>query len=136
MIDPTLAISDALVARLKADGGMNALVAGRVFDSVPANTQKPYANIGEAQLLPDKADCVDGTRMAFPVHGWANGPKSVEIKELGAAMLAALDEAEDVLTVQGHRIVSCEFEQVQYLKDPDPSIQHVVIVLIILTEPV
>lgn len=133
MIDPSLALQDALVARLKAAAGVTALVGTKVYDAVPPTAARPYVNVGKPQLLPDKSDCVDGVRAAFPIHGWADGPKSVQIKQLGAAMLAALDEAE--LAVSGHRVVFCEFEQVQYLDDPDPNVQHVVIVLIIETEP-
>jgi hypothetical protein len=133
MSDPSLPMQAAIVARLKANGAVSAIVEGRVFDAVPTRAAKPYVNLGQPQVIPDKATCVDGAEVSYPVHGWAEGPQSVEIKQLGAAVVAALDEIE--LTVTGHRLVVFELEQLQYLDDPDGITKHFVAVFRALTEP-
>lgn len=137
MIDPTLPMQAAIVARLRSYSAVTAIVgsgaASKVFDAVPPNADKPYVNLGTPQVLPDKASCIDGAEVSYPVHGWSKGPKSVEIKELGAAVVGALDEYE--MTVSGHRIVVFELEQLQYLDDPDGITKHFVAVFRALTEP-
>lgn len=143
MIDPTLALHIAIVTALRADTGVRAIVgvppADRIYDAVPDAAVKPYIAIGRAQVLPDKAPCIDGADVAFPVHGWANGPETAEIKALGAAILAALDPAdgddEPLIAVAGHRVIRFEVEQAQYLDDPDPNTQHVAIIFRAHTEP-
>jgi hypothetical protein len=133
MLDPSLPLHAAIVAQLRATESLVDLVGGSIFDAPPQNAARPYVSLGEPQVVPDKADCVDGARTAYPIHGWADGPDSVLIKQIGAALLAAIDEA--ALIVEGHRVISCEFEQVQYLNDPDPLTRHVVVIPNILTEP-
>lgn len=133
MSDPSLPMQAALVARLKDVSSVTSIVGQRIYDAVPANATKPYINLGQPQIIPDKATCVDGAEVSYPVHGWSTGPASVQIKQLGAAVLSALDEY--ALTVSGHRVVVFELEQVQYLDDPDGITKHFVAVFRALTEP-
>jgi hypothetical protein len=133
MIDPSLELNDAIINALKGDPAVAAAVGAKVYDSVPAATAKPYINLGQPQILPDKADCVDGAEVAYTIHGWADGPKSVVIKTVGKAIAGALDGTEFTLT--GHRTVLSELEQIQYLDDPDGSTKHVAVTIRVLTEP-
>lgn len=134
MADPTLPLQKAMVARLKANSDIVGLVGAKVFDSVPPSTAKPYVNMGLPQVLPDKADCVAGAEVMFSVHGWSAGPDTVEVKRIGAAILRALDEAEDMV-VDGHHLTVFELEQMDYLNEPDGIVKHVSIVFRALTEP-
>lgn len=133
MSDPTLPLQAVLISTLKAHPGVQAEVADRVFDAIPSGAPKPYINLGKPEVLPDKYECVDGSEISWPIHGWAAGPPSVAIKRLGGAILAALDEVE--LAPVGHRVVVWELEQTIYLDDPDPTVQHVVVTFRGLTEP-
>lgn len=133
MSDPSLPMQAAISAALKGNGAVSAIVSGRVYDAVPTDAPKPYINLGQPQVIPAKATCIDGAEVSYPVHGWASGPQSVQIKQLGAAVVAALDEIE--LTVSGHRLVVFELEQIQYLDDPDGITKHFVAVFRALTEP-
>ena len=134
MIDPTLPVQSAVVTTLKASAAVAAIVGAKVYDVPPPNPQKPYVTIGEIQFLPDKADCIDGAEMAIPVHGWSGTQSSVQVKQLGDAILRALDDK--VLPIIGHRAVIFELEQVQYLRDPDGVSHHSVTIFRALTEPV
>lgn len=133
MIDPTLPMQAAIVARLKAAAPVVAIVGASVYDAVPENAEKPYISLGQPQVIPDKATCLDGAEVSYPVHGWSIGPRSVEIKQLGAAVTGALDEY--ALAVSGHRVVVFELEQLQYLDDPDGITKHFVAMFRALTEP-
>lgn len=133
MTDPSLAMQAALVARLKAVGAVTSIVGQRVYDAVPTDAVKPYVNLAQPQVIPDKATCVDGSEVSYPVHGWTTGPQSVAIKQLGKAVVDALDEYD--LTVTGHRVVVFELEQLRYLDDPDGITKHFVAVFRALTEP-
>lgn len=133
MSDPTLALQAAIVASLKGAAAVSALVGSRVFDAPPPSQTKPYITLGQPQVLPDRADCIDGAEVSYPIHGWAAGPQSDGIKRLGIAIAAALDGQE--LTLTGHRTVLCEVDQIQYLDDPDGLTKHVVVGLRVLTEP-
>ncbi len=133
MSDPSLPLQAAIVARLKEFSALTSLVGNRVYDAVPTNAAKPYINLDQPQVLPDKASCLDGAEVSYPVHGWSNGPASVEIKRLGAAVVAALDEHD--LVVNGHRVVVLELEQLQYLDDPDGITKHFIAIFRVLTEP-
>lgn len=134
MIDPSLEFQRVLVANLTGDAVVSALVGGRVYDAVPADAQKPYVVIGQPQVLPDKASCLDGTETYLKIDGWSSGPQSVEIKRLGAAVVAALDEAELVLS--GHRVPVFEVDQVLYIDDPDGITKHFTATFRALTEPI
>lgn len=134
MIDPTLEVQSAFVTTLKADADVAAIVAARVYDIPPPSPVKPYITIGEIQLLPNKADCLAGAELAVPVHGWSGTTSSVQVKQLGKAIIDALDDPA-VLGLLGHRAVICELEQAQYLRDPDGITHHAVIVFHLLTEP-
>jgi hypothetical protein len=135
MIDPSLLVSAAILARLKADAGVVAVVAQRVFDVVPPEADRPYVSLGQPQVIPIRTGygCDPGAEIAVAVHGWTIGPESVVSRQLGAAIVAALDEHELVMT--GHRTVLCELQQNQYLEDPDGITKHSVATFRILTEP-
>lgn len=133
MSDPSLPMQAAIVTRLKAFSSLSAIVGQKIYDAVPTNAVKPYINLDQPQVLPDKASCLDGSEISYPIHGWSKGPASVEIKQMGAAVVAALDEHE--LVVSGHRVVVFELEQLQYLDDPDGITKHFVAIFRALTEP-
>lgn len=137
MIDPTLELQKAIFETLHDSTAVQALIGDvsppRIYDKVSPTAVKPYISLGQPQVLPDKADCIDGAEVSFQVDGWAEGPQSVAIKRLGAAISGALDGVEFVLP--NHRTVLCELEQMQYLDDEDGFTKHVAVTLRILTEP-
>lgn len=135
MIDPSLAVAAAIISRLKAYAQVTDIVGQRVYDVVIPAAQLPYVTVDQPQVLPMRmgSGCEAGAEISILVHGWSNGPESVEVKQLGAALIAALDEHELVLT--GHSTVLNELEQVIYLNDPDGIVKHAAVTFRILTEP-
>ena len=132
--DPSLQLQKAIVARLKSDAGVDAIIAGRIYDHVPNPATKPYVSFGPFQLLPEHGDCLDGGEAFVTLDGWANGPDSVAIKQLGTAVAKALDLAPIVLEAP-QRLVEMSIEQIQYLRDPDGITAHAVITVHAFTEP-
>lgn len=132
--DPSLELQKAIVARLKTDPGVDAIIAGRIFDAVPDGASKPYVSLGLFQLLPEHGDCLDGGEAFVTLDGWANGPDTVEVKRLGTALAKALDQAPLLLDTP-QRLVEITIEQTQYLRDPDGITAHAVLVLHAFTEP-
>ena len=136
MIDPSLELQRVIFQTLSANAAVYAIVGEsppRVYDHVPEDAFKPYISMNQPQVLPDKADCIDGAETFFQVDGWSAGPGSVEIKRLGAAIAGALDGVEFVMV--GHRTVLCELQNIQYLDDPDGVTKHAAVTIRTLTEP-
>lgn len=131
--DPAVALQTALVAHLKADAGVTAVCAGRVFDAVKLDAVLPYVAFGPFQMLPEHGDCLDGCECFIQLDAYAPGPDTKLIKIFGAALAAALDEAE--VTLNNHRLVGLSIEQTQYLRDPDGITTHAVISVRALTDP-
>lgn len=138
MKDPSLQVTDALVRALKLDPGVDAIVHGRVYDSVPDAQALPYVQVGKPQVLPERATCLNAATLTVIVHGWTQGPKSVESKQLGAAIIEALDFPDNIvpdLQATGFRVLYCQLDQAVYLDDVNPNRQHAAVTFSIVTEP-
>jgi len=125
MSDPSLELQAAIVGKLKNDPGVQAVVGQRVYDEVPNNPTFPYISIGDNQVLPDKANCIDGTEIFWQLDGWARDPTFPMTKQISKAVVAALDD--QAITVTGYAVVVCEISTVNYLHDPDGITRHVAI---------
>lgn len=99
MSDPSLPLSDALMAAIRADPGVLAAFSGgkvRVYDIPPQNppqgTGKPYVVLGNVAPISDAAECLDATRVAVTVDVWSltDPPGTREAKRIMAAVLAVL----------------------------------------------
>jgi hypothetical protein len=125
MSDPSLELQAAIVAKLKADAGVLAVVGTRIYDEVPNNPTFPYISLGDNQVLPDKADCIDGTEIFWQIDGWARDPTFPMVKQISKAVVAALDDQN--ITVSGYAVIVCELNTTNYLRDPDGITRHAAI---------
>lgn len=131
MSDPSLELQATLLDMLK--GNLGDAVGDRVYDEPPVNAVYPYVTLGDCQVLPDKADCIDGV-IAYPiVHVWSSDPGFAEAKTITKAVLALLDDQEIVVT--GFNVVVFEFESVHYLRDPGGLVRHAAITFHSLIQP-
>ncbi len=122
MSDPSLPLQSSLIAVLRANAPVAALVGARVYDSVPPTPTFPYVALGDVQVIPDKADCIDGVEVFAQIDGWSRAVGYPEVKRIGAAIVAALDD--QPVTVTGYDVVVFEIENIQYLRDPDGLTRH------------
>lgn len=122
MSDPSLPLQAELVGRLKAAAGLTALIGDRVYDEPPGSPIFPYVTLGESQVLPDKVDCIDGTELFPAIDAWSRAQGFPEVKQIGAAVIAALDDA--ALNVAGYNVIVFQIENIRYLRDPDGRTRH------------
>lgn len=127
MADPSFALQAAIIAALAADAGVTALVpVARIYDEPPQNQTFPYIYLGEAQVLPEKYDQVDGSEPHLTIHAYSRRPGFGEVKRVTAAIVAAIDDQPPDVT--GFAVIEFLLEQINYLHDPDGVTRHAAIV--------
>jgi hypothetical protein len=122
MSDPSLPLQDALIKALRADGVLPAAVGARVYDQVPSSPTYPLVTLGDGQVLPDKAECIDGVEIVLQIDVWSRKVGYAEAKQIGAAVIAALDD--QALTVDGFNVTVFELSSALYMRDPDGQTRH------------
>lgn len=127
----SLALQGAIVAALKADADVAALVGARVFDVVTPGADYPYISLGEDQVLPDGGDCFDAYDIRSTIHLWSRTVGFPEVKRLAAAVDAVLGSD---LVVPGHHVIECGLTDTRFLRDPDGLTSHAVLSLQTLIE--
>jgi Protein of unknown function (DUF3168) len=128
MSDPSLELQAAIIDRLKDDAGVQAVVGQRVYAVPPTTPTFPYISLADNQVLPDKADCIDGTEIFWQIDGWSrneNSSTGPTHKRISKAVVAALDDLP--LTVTSYNNIICELNTINYLRDPDGLTMHVAI---------
>lgn len=124
MANPELEIQGAIVARLKADAGVAALVAGRVYDTVPANAVFPYVTIGPVDSVDDDADCITGLLVAQQIDVWSRAVGTPEAKKIVDAVRHALHDQEAALPLSSNGMAYFECRNARINRDPDGLTSH------------
>lgn len=132
--DASVPLHRAVVAKLKADGGVMAIVGDRVYDDPPPSPVKPYITLGPMDVIPEVAQEYEGSETSMQVDAWVAGPGGNGARQLGRAIRAALHEANLTLT-EDQRLISLTVEMTRYLEEPDGVSKHVAVTLSALTEP-
>lgn len=101
---PALALQAGLVAALKADAGIAALVGARVYDEPPQGVVFPYVAIGALDVEPFRNSCaLSAWRVSFAVEAHSRPVSGrVEATRIAEAIALAIDEQEPAITVAGH----------------------------------
>jgi hypothetical protein len=114
------ALQKALVARLKGNAGVAALVGARVHDEPPQSPVYPYLRIGDINLAPLRTDGIaTASDLLVPVHGHSRATGKVEAARLAEAVIAALDEAHAAITVTGFRLAWIQVETTLVRREAD-----------------
>lgn len=122
MADPTLALQAALVAALKADAGVSALVGARVYDRAPEAVAFPYLSLGPERTEPFDAQGTEGREIVWQVDVWSEAAGRVEARQIMAAVAARLHEG--ALTVTGFAFVMGILLSQRTLAEPDGARTH------------
>ena len=131
MSDPSLPVQKAMVGAMRAAD----VAGGRIYDQVPdAPVTFPYVTLGDCQVMPDKADCIDGSIVFPQVDVWSRSVGYPETKQIVTDVLAALDD--QALVVDGYELTVFEFHEVRYLRDPDGITRHGVMTFHGLLQPI
>lgn len=131
MSDPSLELQATLVAALK--GVSPQISGGRIYDEPPNSPTFPYVTLGDCQVLPDKAGCIDGTEVYPVIDVWSRAVGYPEAKGIVKQILAVLDD--QALVIAGFTAVIFEVQSVNYLRDPDGLTRHASITFHGLIQP-
>lgn len=135
MLDPSLPLQSAIYAALGAPGVLPAVVGGRVYDEAPQNSVTPYVSLGDCQVLPDKAGCIDGS-LCYPIIDvWSTYKGYAEAKTIAAAILAKLDDQPENISVDGFSVTIFEIHDYRTLRDPDGVTRRVSLTWRALVQP-
>jgi hypothetical protein len=125
MSDPSVRLQAAVVARLKSDAALTALVAGRIYDEVPTAAIFPYINISGGQIVGDDDECAQTSEVTYQLHVWTRPPSAgAKGKEIAGAVRTAM---RPLLTVADFELLVQDFQQSQWLDDPDGQTKHAVV---------
>jgi hypothetical protein len=125
MSDPSLLLQGAVFAALRANGALPAVVAGRIYDEVPPVPTFPYVTVGDGQIIGDDTeDCGDGSEIFIQVDAWSRAVGYPEVKSIAAAIRTALKIP---IALSGFEVSVIQFQQCQYLRDPDGKTRHAAI---------
>lgn len=135
MLDPSLPLQTAIFQALTAHGVLPDVVGGRVYDEAPQNALTPYVSLGDCQVLPDKAGCIDGS-LCYPIIDvWSTQKGYAEAKTIAATILAKLDDQPENLSVAGFSVTVFEIHNYQPLRDPDGITRRVNLTFRALVQP-
>jgi hypothetical protein len=126
MANSELEIQGAIVARLKADPAVTALVNGRIYDAPAANATFPYVSIGPVDSVDDDADCITGLIVAQQIDCWSRyaGGGTVEVKKMADAVRAALHNREGDMPLSTNGMAYFQHRNSRIVRDPDGLTSH------------
>lgn len=135
---PINPLQKALVAKLKADAPLTALLGGKqaIYDQPPEDGTYPYVRVGDHLSIPDNDLTSFGRNITETLHIWTKARGNVTGQDIAARINAILDHQLAGLIVPGHRVVSIRNEFDQALTDPDPQIRHHVLRFRVVTHQV
>jgi Protein of unknown function (DUF3168) len=122
MANVELELQGAIVARLRADPAVAALVAGRIYDAVPQGAVFPYVSIGPVDSVDDDADCITGLEVAQQIDCWSRATGFPECKKIVDAVRAALHDYPLALTTNA--LAFFQHRNTRIVRDPDGLTSH------------
>lgn len=132
MIDASLAVSSALVARLRAE--VPAL-GSRVYDRPPKAVDFPYARIGDTQALDDGGQDLDICEITVTLHVYSRAVGAAETRGLCRTIAASLKGWLPDLTAAGFVAVSLHQPEAKIFEEQDGHTTHGVITVTASVEP-
>lgn len=91
--DHALALRKAIVAYLRAQPSISAIVADRVYgEDPPPALVWPFIRYGLPVLAPGRYSCWGGSQHAMTLHAFSKGHGTDQIATLNAAIVEALDD--------------------------------------------
>lgn len=133
MINHEAALQTAVIARLRADDALDALVSGRIWDGEPAKRVFPYVTVSRVESRPVRADG-GGVEQVLTLTGHSRFEGLEETRAISAAIRAALHEAD--LTAEGVRVVNPRVTFADVFGSPEGRRSHAVVRMRAVTEEI
>lgn len=115
MADPTLELQGAIIARLKANAAVTALVGNRIADIPQSTWAKPYISIGPSNYVAELIDCIDGGEIMMQIDCWSESTTMKEIRDIADAVRRALRNWEPALSTNA--IVTFDPWRTDFIRD-------------------
>ncbi len=123
MIEPSLALQGAIFTTLNALPSLDE----RVVDRVQPGTPRPYARIGDDQVIPQPADCFErSVQIYVTIHVFSSAAGKPEAKTIAGEIVDALDQAELDLAPDW-TLGDLLHDGTRYLDEPDGLSTHAVV---------
>lgn len=122
-----LSLQSAVVAALKADAGVSALVGGRVYGTPPQSAVRPFVGVGGFIPRPVRSSCGAAARVEFSIEASSRSVSSgTEATRCAEAVVAALDDAP--LSLSGFALVYLHWQGQDVTRDKDGT-GHTAVIL-------
>lgn len=119
-MDPVLELQGAIIARLRADADVAAIVGPRVYDIPPAKAPLPHISIGPSSYQSDDADCLTSGEVMIQIDAWSEARALSEVRRMADAIRSALRDWEPTLAVNA--LVTLDHWRTDYINEGE--IQH------------
>lgn len=134
MADAGLELQKAIIAKLRAEAALTAIVAQRIYDQVPASPTFPYTSLGRKQRLPNDGSCsYRGQEHNIQIDAWSRAVGFPETEAMIGAIYNSLHYA--TLTLTGFTLSHIAVRSTETLNDPDGLTKHGVVMLRAFTQP-
>lgn len=134
MADAAFALQKAIVSRLTADTALLSLLGGaRVYDDVPEREQFPYITFGHSVERDFSTGSDGASEHTLTLHVWSRARGRKEALSILQAARAALHD--NVLTLEGHRLVNLRHEFSDARRENDGESFHATMRFRAITEP-
>jgi hypothetical protein len=132
-VSPELALQKAVLAALRADASLTALLSGRIYDEPPPSPIHPYVTLGRAETRPWGGVEAEGVEHGLTLTCVSRFGGAEEAKAVVAALRAALHGAS--LSLEDHRLVNLRASFADVFRASDWRSTFGVLRLRAVTEP-
>lgn len=132
MTHPVVLLQAGLVAALRADMALAALVGTAVFDAPPRGASPPYVAIQRHDVVPRDGDLAPGFEHRVALHVWAALPSRKAALEIAERVLAVALAAE---AAAGLLVTHRRHERTETAIDLETGSARAVVVVRFFTEP-
>lgn len=119
-MDPVLELQAAIIARLRADTDVAAIVGPRVYDIPPAKAPLPLISIGPTGYQSHDITCMTSGNVMLQIDAWSEQRNLSEIRQLAEAIRSALRDWEPNLPTNA--LVTLDHWRTDYINEGE--IQH------------
>jgi len=120
------AIQKLIIQTLKADAGVGALVADRIFDRPTASVAWPYISLGPSDFVPSDAECFALREETVQIDVWSNYQGGLsEAKQICDAVKTALHDID--AEIEAGKLEDIRVTLVRVFPDIDPKVSHGVV---------
>jgi hypothetical protein len=133
MTHPIVSLQAALVAALRTDSELGALIGDAVFDGPPKEAVPPYVAIARHDVLAREGDLAPGSEHRILLHVWAaDASRKAALAIVERVVAVALTAT---LTGGALRVTHRQHERTDTAMDRDTGLARAAVALRLFTEP-